>query len=160
MIDTAWIGLLQELQTCLYKPRNLISGTERTMEPMVAPAVLCTRVLRVSSGYIMRVVVPDAMPPASAARTSSFPVLSFCAGGPAAGETYNKCPPRWCRPITPVLSDEVCQVGGREPVINVNRGQRVCLQLLLKRPSRPLEVELPLKRNQARPSIWHIVLIS
>lgn len=68
--------------TRLYRPRTPMSGTERTMEPMVAPAVLCTRVLRVSKGYIMRVVVPDAIPPANAARTSSFPVLSFCAGGP------------------------------------------------------------------------------
>lgn len=76
-------GFMIKLCTCLYRPRRPMSGTERTMEPMVAPAVLCTRVLRVSSGYIMRVVVPDAIPPASAARTSSFPVLSFCAGGPA-----------------------------------------------------------------------------
>ena len=58
-------------------------GAERTMLATLAPAALCTRVLRVSRGYIIRVVLPLAMPPASAACASSFFVLPFCTGGPA-----------------------------------------------------------------------------
>ena len=71
----------------LYRPRRPMLGTLRTMPATLAPAALCTRVLSVSSGYIMRVVLPLAMPPARAACTSSFFVRPFCTGGPAANWT-------------------------------------------------------------------------
>ena len=59
-------------------------GALRTMPATLAPAALCTRVFSVSSGYIMRVVLPLASPPANAACMSSFFVLPFWTGGPAA----------------------------------------------------------------------------
>lgn len=67
----------------LYRPRNPMLGADRTMPATLAPATLCRRVFRVSKGYIMRVVLPLAMPPANAACIRSFFVLPFCMGGPA-----------------------------------------------------------------------------
>ena len=60
-----------------------MEGTERTTLPMLAPAVACTLAFMESSGYMDSVVRPDARPPASAARTSSFPGRDFRRGGPA-----------------------------------------------------------------------------
>jgi hypothetical protein len=78
---------LSQQDVHLYSPRAPMLGADRAIEAMVAPGSDCTRVFSVSRGCMMSVEVPLEMPPASAARSSSFPVptspRSTGTGGPA-----------------------------------------------------------------------------